>query len=117
MSNENIANRFSQLYKHETKMYDDSSRFRVRVYTYLDKIAEKVYQEMDETTLSVVRQKIEEFKKWTDSAQSYRHGQATENIDEPPLSLAILIISTGVSFLRWLAWLDQAIREMNTADK
>lgn len=81
---------------------------------YLPKIAEKVYQVKDQTTLSVVNQKIEEFKKWTDSAQPYRHGQATEDIDEPPLSLAILIISTGASFLRWLALLGQAIREMNT---
>lgn len=79
---------------------------------HLPKIAEKAYQAEDKTTLSVVNQKIDEFKKWTDSAQPYRHGQATEAIDEPPLSLAILIISTGVSFLRWLAWLDQAMIEV-----
>ena len=80
------------------------------VAKYLPNIAKKAYQGECTTTLAVVNQKIEEFKKWTDSAQPYRHGQATEVIDEPPLSLAVLIISTGASYLRWLAWLDQTVR-------
>jgi hypothetical protein len=45
---------------------------------------------------------------WVDAAHFYRHGQAGPEPIQPPLDLAVTIISEGTSFLRWLAGLYAA---------
>lgn len=77
-------------------------------------IIEQIYGAPNLALKNVTKLKIEEFKKWITSANNYRHGQATETIDEPPLTLAILIISTGVAYLRWLAELDSLTQGIDT---
>jgi hypothetical protein len=47
------------------------------------------------------------FTEWVASAQFYRHGQGQEEPNQPPLELAIALLSSGASYLRWLIHLDQ----------
>lgn len=48
---------------------------------------------------------------WVDALHNYRHGQATEEPVAPSEELAIQIISTGSSHIRWLAQFDMAISD------
>lgn len=52
---------------------------------------------------------IEAFKSWVNSAHPYRHGQGVEAPDNPGLATAVLSVSMGASFVRWLAELDAAV--------
>jgi hypothetical protein len=51
---------------------------------------------------------VDAFRDWVDAAHFYRHEAGREAVAQPPLSLAILLISAGASFLRWLAEFDAA---------
>lgn len=48
------------------------------------------------------------FTDWVAAAQFYRHGQGQEEPNQPPLEIAVLILSAGAAHLRWLIHLDQA---------
>jgi hypothetical protein len=50
------------------------------------------------------------FKDWVDASHNYRHEAGSEEPVQPPIDLAVLAISNGTSFLRWLVSLDQATR-------
>jgi hypothetical protein len=49
---------------------------------------------------------LNSFAEWIDAAHFYRHEQGSEEIAQPPLELAVYIVSTGASHLRWLTGLD-----------
>jgi hypothetical protein len=49
---------------------------------------------------------LNSFAEWIDAAQFYKHEQGSEDVAQPPLELAIYIVATGASHLRWLAELD-----------
>jgi hypothetical protein len=50
---------------------------------------------------------LNSLKDWADAAHFYRHEQGTpDEIAQPPLRLAVYIVSAGASHLRWLAELD-----------
>jgi hypothetical protein len=51
---------------------------------------------------------IQGFTDWVASAQFYRHGQGQEEPNQPPLEVAITLLSSGASYLRWLIHLDKA---------
>lgn len=46
-------------------------------------------------------------KEWVEAAHFYRHEEGREEPAQPPLDLAIALISTGTGLLRWLAELDR----------
>lgn len=46
---------------------------------------------------------------WVNAAHPYRHGQNTEEPIAPPEELAILLVSQGASFIRWLVDLDRLL--------
>lgn len=48
------------------------------------------------------KQLLEAFEKWIVASQPYRHGQAVENVSDPPLDLVVAHLSTGAAFLRWM---------------
>jgi len=51
-------------------------------------------------------------KDWVDAAHFYRHEERrAEEVAQPPLKLAVYIVSTGASHLRWLAELDASISQ------
>lgn len=47
-------------------------------------------------------------KEWVEGAHPYRHGQGVEETDNPPLDVAVLMVSAGAGFVRWLAQLVAA---------
>lgn len=49
---------------------------------------------------------IESFKDWINAAHFYRHEEGVEEPNQPSEEAAILMISQGISFVRWLAQLD-----------
>jgi hypothetical protein len=50
---------------------------------------------------------IESLAEWMNGCQKYRHAAGQPEPTEPSLDLAILMVSQGASWLRWLITLDQ----------
>ncbi|MCE8419138.1 hypothetical protein LZ190_10535 [Rhodovulum sulfidophilum] len=50
---------------------------------------------------------LEAFKQWVNAAHFYRHEQGVEEPNQPAPEVAILLISQGLSFARWLTVLDR----------
>ena len=46
------------------------------------------------------------FKDWINAAHFYRHEPGHQDPAQPPLMLAVQMVSVGASFIRWLAELD-----------
>lgn len=47
------------------------------------------------------------FKEWIDAAHFYRHEEGRTEPGQPESELALLLISEGLSYVRWLAIIDQ----------
>jgi hypothetical protein len=56
----------------------------------------------DNTARTVVGNLIESLCDWVGAAHFYRHGQPGSNVVEPPLDLAVMMVSQSASYLRWL---------------
>ena len=54
------------------------------------------------------------FVNWVNAAHSYRHFEGQPDAAEPPLDLAILMISVGASYIRWLIDQDQQVQQNQT---
>jgi hypothetical protein len=50
------------------------------------------------------------FKDWVDAAHFYRHEAGHEEPVQPPLTLAVQMVSHGATFLRWLAEMDATLQ-------
>ncbi len=48
------------------------------------------------------------FKEWVNGAHQYRHGQGVEEPDNPSVATAVLSVSLGSTYARWLAELNAA---------
>ncbi|MCD2174285.1 hypothetical protein [Rhizobium sp. C4] len=57
--------------------------------------------------LQVVLKQLEAFKDWIDGAHFYRHEPGSEEPTQPPLDLAILMVSQATAYIRWLQQFDQ----------
>jgi hypothetical protein len=51
---------------------------------------------------STISKFIESLADWVNAAHPYRHGQKTEKLVAPSLSSAVLFLSTGAAYIRWL---------------
>ena len=51
------------------------------------------------------------FESWVDAAHNYRHEQGAEIPSQPTEELGILLISQGLSYVRWLAQIDKLEQE------
>jgi len=102
------AIRLLQDSKYSPQMVDTKNLNSWIVKNTLKEIALRTY-EADQTAHKVVGHLFDGFAEWVDGMHNYRHGQdATEPV-APPLDLAVYIISSGTSFLRWLVEIDQKI--------
>jgi uncharacterized protein YqgV (UPF0045/DUF77 family) len=72
-------------------------------------LEQKLYAE-DETTRRSSAKMLSSLKDWVDAAHFYRHEEGAEEVAQPPLRLAVYIVSTGASHLRWLAELDTSLQ-------
>lgn len=61
-----------------------------------------LYKE-DETAYKVTCELFEGFAHWVDALHNYRHGQDSEEPVAPSEGVSIYVLSSGSSFLRWLA--------------
>lgn len=50
---------------------------------------------------------LESYKDWINAAHFYRHEEGVEEPNQPSEELAILVVSQGLSFVRWLAGIDR----------
>lgn len=75
----------------------------------LEPLLNRVYA-ADATALRSAMKMLAALKDWTDAAHFYRHEQGAEAVAQPPMNLTVHLVSTGASYLRWLAELDSATR-------
>jgi hypothetical protein len=64
----------------------------------------------DVTALRSSIKMLNSLKDWADAAHFYRHEQGVEAVAQPPSNLAVYLVSSGASHLRWLAELDAQIQ-------
>jgi hypothetical protein len=55
-------------------------------------------------------QVLKSFCSWIDAAHHYRHEEGKEEPSQPDDELALVLISEGMSFLRWLVGIDRKTR-------
>lgn len=70
------------------------------------KLKPVVLAQHDGTERDALNGLLNGFKQWVISCQGYRHGKGSEGPDNPSISTAVLSVSNGASYLRWLAEFD-----------
>ncbi len=55
----------------------------------------------DPVAVAAAKEQLESYLKWAQAAHNYRHGQQRAPIN-PPIEIAVGLISMGSSFIRWL---------------
>lgn len=89
------------------KLITSKDRLGAREADDLGPIIDKIYA-TDDTARNSAKKMLASLKGWVDAAHFYRHEPGTEEVAQPPLPLAIYLVSTGASHIRWLAELDAA---------
>lgn len=56
----------------------------------------------DQATSQSFNALVSSFADWVDACHPYRHGQKDPNLVEPPMDLAILLVTQGADLIRWL---------------
>jgi hypothetical protein len=55
---------------------------------------------------------LQSLRGWIDAAHEYRHEEGKpDTIAQPPLTLAVYLVSSGATHVRWLAELDMAVTQ------
>lgn len=52
---------------------------------------------------------VDAFKDWVKACHKYRHQAGNPDPHQPPLDLAILMVTQGTGFVRWLVTIDKAV--------
>jgi hypothetical protein len=73
---------------------------------YLDPVIQDRYTD-NTTALRTASRLLQSMMDWVDASHNYRHEAGVEEPAQPPMELAILAISTGISFIRWVISIDQ----------
>jgi hypothetical protein len=58
------------------------------------------------TSLNAANMMSNSFADWVNGAHQYRHAKGVQAPEPPPLGLAVLMVSVGASFVRWLVEID-----------
>jgi hypothetical protein len=88
-------------------MFPSAPRLTAKEAEQLKPILQKVYAG-DTPALGASKKMLESLKEWVDAAHFYRHEAGSESIAQPPLNLAVHLVSVGAANVRWLIELDQA---------
>jgi hypothetical protein len=72
----------------------------------LKPLIDKIYS-CDSTAQRSMHKLLASFCQWIDGAHNYRHAPGKEDPVEPPEEVYVLVISQGLSFVRWLAIIDR----------
>src|SRR5262249_36805027 len=89
------------------KLITSKDRLGAKEADDLSQIIDKLYA-VDDPARNSARKMLASLKDWVDAAHFYRHEPGTEEVAQPPLPLAVYLVSIGASHLRWLAELDGA---------
>jgi len=76
------------------------------VQTHLSPVVDRVYSDQ-RPALMVAQKRVAAFRSWIEAAHFYRHEPGSEEPAQPPLELAVYLLSDAGAHLRWLAFLDQ----------
>jgi hypothetical protein len=76
----------------------------------LTPLLERLYAQ-EETARRSAAKMLNGLKDWVDAAHFYRHEEGAEEVAQPPLRLAVYIVSTGASHLRRLAEVDASLQQ------
>jgi hypothetical protein len=76
--------------------------------TFLAPLLKKHYAD-DEPAMRSAQRLANSLKGWVDGAHFQRHGQPIEEPYQPPDEVAVVLVSQGTAFLRWLTDLDRAM--------
>lgn len=79
------------------------------VRSNLKPIVGKLYGN-DKTALTAAEHLLDGLCDWIDALHMYRHGQKVEEPSNPPMGLAIQMLSSGATYLRWLAEIDKCVQ-------
>jgi hypothetical protein len=89
-------------------MFASASQLNVAsIEANLTGVVQKLYQG-DAVAQRAANKQVAAFKDWVDASHNYRHEAGSEEPHQPPIDLAVLAISNGTAFLRWLIAIDQA---------
>jgi hypothetical protein len=75
--------------------------------TYLSPLVQRIYS-ADAAALRAANKQVASFKDWVEATHNYRHEPGSIEPAQPPEDLAVLGISNGAAFLRWLIAMDRA---------
>lgn len=76
---------------------------QANVTTTLKPIVDRLHGDLTAATQSHAGRMLSSFADWANAGHPYRHAQAGTEIQAPTHSLAVLYLSTGAGFIRWLA--------------
>jgi hypothetical protein len=92
-------------------MFPDVQRLAAGEVSRLRPSVEQVYSG-DRRAQEASQKMSQSFRSWIDAAHEYRHEEGKpDTVAQPPLTLAVYLVSAGAAHLRWLAELDAAITE------
>jgi hypothetical protein len=74
------------------------------ITTHLRPVVEKRFA--DPAARGAALKSLRSFREWVDAAHFYRHEPNHAEPNEPPLELAVLLVSSGAGWIRWLAEID-----------
>lgn len=80
------------------------------INNHLRPIVEDAYEE-EAVALTAANKFLDGLIGWVSSIHEYRHGQEVQEPAPPPPGLAVAMVSSGATYLRWLAELDQSIND------
>lgn len=69
-------------------------------------IAQTIYFD-DPTAIKAADLLLDGLCDWIEACHMYRHGQKVEEPNDPPIGLAVQIVSSGASYLRWLVEINK----------
>ena len=76
------------------------------ISTHLGPVIEQQFA--DSAARGAAQKSLRSFREWVDGAHFYRHEPNHAEPNEPPLQLAVLLVSAGAGWIRWLAEIDRA---------
>ena len=93
-------------------MFPDAAKLTAKESQRLAGVIQKKF-EADVTARRAAQKLLNAFGDWIDAAHFYRHEPGSEEPAQPPLTLAVYMVSEGAAHLRWLAHVtDIAARAM-----
>ena len=67
---------------------------------------DEIYKEQ-KPAIYVAHKQLNSLREWIDAAHFYRHEPGTEEPAQPPIEIAIELVSQGAAWLRWLVTMDE----------